>query len=139
MRLVILVFTLLISHNLKAQIIEKCSNSFDSYSLDICLKNLKYKLRNYQLELKVYSPTKKLFKNKNVFVTICNKYNNDIINIGKEGILNIHFSDKILARCNSLITVNVKTEYGICPEGNLAQKSWNSLKFTENLYLDCKE
>ena len=139
MRITIFILILLFSFSSKAQLLEKCKNSFDSYSMEVCLKNLKYKLQNYKLNLPILDINGKPYNNKDIFVKICKKYYSEIIHTDEIGSIRIYLTEKMISECPSIVSINIKTEFGICSLGKPAKANWNSLKIQNRLYLECSE
>ena len=139
MRLLIFIFIIIFSFSGKSQYLEKCKGSFNSYSLEKCLTNLKYKLVKHKLEIPIIDLYGNLYREKLIFVNICGKHYSKITSTSKTGLLNLTISREIIDYCPSLITLRIQTGFGLCLEGNPAKAVWNSLKMQEIIYLDCDE
>ena len=50
-----------------------------------------------------------------------------------------HLTEKIISDCPSIVSINIKTEFGICSLGKPAKTNWNSLEIQNRLYLECSE
>ena len=118
---------------------EKCSNNSNSYEIDKCLKKLKSALMNKDIMIKMYSTDKSLYKNKNIFLSICGEDINTYKYSDRNGNLTINLKSKYLTKCKALIKLEVISEYGLCSEGKYAKAEWNSLEMNNYIYFSCKD
>ena len=137
MRILIILFIIFFSFSTKSENIEKCENFFNSYFLEKCLKNYKYMLKNRELEIPILDLSGNLYKNGVIFVHVCNKYQSEYKYTSNTGKLTILFSELIIHECPSLIKINIRTGFGMCPDGKSANTGWDSLKVQEVLNLNC--
>ena len=118
---------------------EKCSNNSNSYEIDKCLKKLKSELMNKDIIIKIYSTDKGLYKNKNIFLSICGEDINTYKYSDRNGNLTINLKSKYLTQCKALIKLELISEYGLCSEGKYAKAEWNSLEMNNYIYFSCKD
>jgi len=137
MRILIILFIIFFSFSTKSENTKKCENFFDSYSLEECLKNYKYMLKNRELKIPILDLSGKPYKSGVIFVHICNKYQTEYKYTSNTGKLTILFSELIIHHCPSLIKINIKTGFGMCPGGKSANTRWDSHKVQEVLRLNC--
>lgn len=137
MRFLLIIFIIFFSKSLASKPIEKCEDSYNSYETSKCLKILKSKLINYNLAITIYTPNKNLYKNKNIYVSICNKSLTGHKYSGRDGKINIKFKAKDIKNCEALITIDIISEYGLCTNGKYATTNWNSLKMEDIIYFSC--
>ena len=140
MKIILIIFIYFINTTLSSysQDIEKCSSNNNSYEVDECLKNLKSELMNKDTNIKIYSTDKSLYKNKNIFLSICGEEINTYKYSDRNGNLTINLKSKYLTQCKALIELELISEYGLCPEGKYAIAKWNSLELNNYAYFSCK-
>ena len=137
MRILIILFIIFFSFSTKSENIEKCENFFDSYSLEKCIKNYKYTLKNRELEILILDLSGKLYKSGVIFVYVCNRYQPEYKYTSDTGKLTILFSELIIHQCPSLIKINIRTGFGMCPGGKSANTKWDSHKVQDAVRLNC--
>ena len=116
---------------------EKCSKGENSYEIDKCLMNLKSQLMNKNISIKIYSLDNELYKNRNIFLSICGNSISKYKYSDRNGQINIDFKSKYLTQCKSLINIDLISEYGLCPEGHYATAKWDSLELNNSVYFSC--
>ena len=137
MRPFLIIYLLLFFTSLEAKEIDKCKDEYNSFETSECLKILKSKLTNHKLSIKIFDTKNKLYTNKNIFLSICkysittHKYS------GRDGSIEIILNPKYLKNCESLISIDIISEYGQCKEGKYAKANWNSLDMHELIYFSC--
>ena len=139
MRFLLIISIIFFSIPLEAKLMEKCEDSYNSYETNKCLKILKGKLINYNLSLTIFTPNKNLYKSKNIYVSICKKNLTSHKYSGENGEIDIKFKAKDIKYCESLINIDIISEYGLCTNGKYAVTNWNSLKMENILYLSCSD
>jgi len=137
MRFFFILYIFFLVNSVKAQEIEKCEERYNSFKTSECLKILKRKLTNYKLTIKIYSPSNTLYKNKNIYVSICKKSLTSHKYSGVDGSIDIKLKPKYLKNCESLISIDIISEYGQCTEGKYAIANWNSLYMENLIYFSC--
>ena len=137
MRILIILFIIFFSFSTQSENIAKCENLFNSYDLKKCLKNYKYMLKNRELEILILDLSGKPYKNGVIFVHVCDQYQPKYKYTSNTGKLTISFSELIIHQCPSLIKINIRTGFGMCPNGKSANTVWDSLKIQETLNLNC--
>ena len=137
MRHFLIIYLLLFFTSLEAKEIDKCKDEYNSFETSECLKNLKSKLTNHQLSIKIFDTKNKPYINKNIFVSICGYSITSHKYSGRDGTIEITINPKYLKNCESLISIDVISEYGQCKEGNYAKANWNSLDMNESIYFSC--
>ena len=137
MRILIILFIIFFSFSTQSENIAKCENLFNSYDLEKCLKNYKYMLKNQELEISILNLSGKPYKNGVIFIHVCDKYQPKYKYTNSTGKLTISFSELIIHQCPSLIKINIRTGFGMCPNGKSANTVWDSLKVQEILNLNC--
>jgi len=120
-----------------SQNFEKCSSNNNSFEIDECLKKLKSKLMNENINLIIYSTDSSLYKNKNIFLNICGKNISRYKYTDRDGHLNIKLDSKYLANCKAKIDINIISEFGLCPKGKYAKATWSSLELNDLIYFSC--
>jgi hypothetical protein len=135
--LIIIILCLITPYLAYSKKFEKCSNDNNSYEIDKCLKNLKSKLMNEDINIKIYSINKELYKNRNIFLSICGYNINKYKYTDRNGQLNINFKSKYLTKCEALINLNIISEYGLCKDGQYANAKWDSLELNDSIYFSC--
>lgn len=120
-----------------SQDIKKCSNNLNSYEIDKCLKDLKSVLMNKDIILTIYSTDKSLYKNKNIFLSICDDNINSYKYSDRNGNLTIRLKSKYLSQCKALIKLELISEYGLCPDGKYAIANWDSMELNNFTYFSC--
>ena len=137
MRLFFIIYLLFFLNASKAQEIKRCEDGYNSFETSECLKNLKNKLINYELSIKIFDPQNKLYKNKNIYLSICkysitsHKYSE------RDGTIEITLKPKYLKNCEALISIDIISEYGQCINGKYAIANWNSLDMNKLIYFLC--
>ena len=137
MRLFFIIYLLFFLNTSKAQEIKRCEDGYNSFEISECLKNLKSKLTNYELSFKIYTTNKNLYKNKNVYISICNKILTSHKYSAIDGSITIKLKPKYLKNCESLISIDIISEYGQCTAGKYAIANWNSLNMDNLVYFSC--
>ena len=137
MRFFFILYIFFLINSGKAQEIEKCEERYNSFKTAECLKQLKSKLTNYELSFKIYTTNKNLYKNKNVYISICNKILTSHKYSAIDGSITIKLKPKYLKNCESLISIDIISEYGQCTEGKYAIANWNSLNMENLIYFSC--
>ena len=120
-----------------SQNFEKCSSNNNSFEIDECLKKLKSKLMNENINLIIYSTDSSLYKNKNIFLNICGENISRYKYTDRDGHLNIKLDSKYLANCKAKIDINIISEFGLCPKGKYAKATWSSLELYDLIYFSC--
>lgn len=120
-----------------SQNFEKCSSNNNSFEIDECLKKLKSKLMNENINLIIHSTDNSLYKNKNIFLNICGKNISRYKYTDRDGHLNIKLDSKYLVNCKAKIDVNIISEFGLCPKGKYAKATWSSLELNDLTYFSC--
>ena len=120
-----------------SQNFEKCSSNNNSFEIDECLKKLKSKLMNENINLIIYSTDSSLYKNKNIFLNICGENISRYKYTDRDGHLNIKLDSKYLANCKAKIDINIISEFGLCPKGKYAKATWSSLELNDLIYFSC--
>ncbi len=116
---------------------EKCNSDENSYEIDKCLLNLKSQLMNEDISITIYSLDNEMYKNRNIFLSICGYSISKYKYTDRNGQLNIDFKSKYLTQCKALINLDLVSEYGLCPEGQYATAKWNSLELNNSVYFSC--
>ena len=137
MRPFLIIYLLLFFTSLEAKEIDKCKDEYNSFETSECLKNLKSKLTNHQLSIKIFDTKNKPYINKNIFVSICGYSITSHKYSSRDGTIEMTINPKYLKNCESLISIDVISEYGQCKEGNYAKANWNSLDMNESIYFSC--
>jgi len=137
MRFFFILYIFFLVNLVQAQEIEKCEERYNSFETTQCLKILKSKLTNYKLSIKIYSPSNILYKNKNIYVSICKKSLTSHKYSAIDGSITIKLKPKYLKNCESLISIDIISEYGQCTEGKYAIANWNSLYMDNLVYFSC--
>ena len=137
MRFFFILYIFFLINSGKAQEIEKCEERYNSFKTAECLKKLKSKLTNYELSFKIYTTNKNLYKNKNVYISICNKILTSHKYSAIDGSITIKLKPKYLKNCESLISIDIISEYGQCTAGKYAIANWNSLNMDNFVYFSC--
>ena len=137
MRFFFILYIFFLINSGKAQEIEKCEERYNSSKTTVCLKQLKSKLTNYELSFKIYTTNKNLYKNKNVYISICNKILTSHKYSAIDGSITIKLKPKYLKNCESLISIDIISEYGQCTAGKYAIANWNSLNMDNFVYFSC--
>ena len=135
--LIIIILCLITPYLAYSKKFEKCSNDNNSYEIDKCLKNIKSQLMNENISIKIYSINKELYKNRNIFLSICGYNINKYKYTDRNGQLNINFKSKYLTKCEALINLNLISEYGLCKDGQYANAKWDSLELNDSIYFSC--
>jgi hypothetical protein len=135
--LIILIYFLCLPYLSYSKDFEKCSNDENSYEIDKCLKNLKSQLMNENITIKIYSINKELYKNRNIFISICGYNIHNYKYTDRNGQLIINFKSKYITECNAQINIDLISEYGFCSEGQYATAKWNSLELNNFTYFSC--
>ena len=94
-------------------------------------------LKNKELEIPILNLSGKLYRSGVIFVHVCDKYQPEYKYTSNTGKLTILFSELIIHECPSLIKINVRTGFGMCPDGKSENTGWDSLKVQEVLNLNC--
>ena len=137
MRPFLIIYLLLFFTSLEAKEFDKCKEEYNSFETSECLKKLKSKLINLALSLEVFDTKNKLYTNKNIFLSICEYSITSHKYSGRDGTIEIILNPKYLKNCESLISIDIISEYGQCKEGNYAKANWNSLDMNESIYFSC--
>ena len=137
MRPFLIIYLLLFFTSLEAKEFDKCKDEYNSFETSECLKKLKSKLINLELSLEVFDTKNKLYTNKNIFLSICEYSITSHKYSGRDGTIEIILNPKYLKNCESLISIDIISEYGQCKEGNYAKANWNSLDMNESIYFSC--
>ena len=74
---------------------------------------------------------------KNIYLSICNINSTKYRNTNYDGQIIIKLMSKDISNCPIKIDINIKSEYGMCEEGNPGIANWNSLDFEDDIYLFC--
>ena len=139
MRPFLIIYLLLFFTSLEAKDMEKCKDEYNSFETSQCLKNLKSKLTNHQLSIKIFDTKNKPYINKNIFVSICGYSITSHKYSGRDGAIEIILKPKYLKNCKPLISLDIISEYGQCKEGNYAKANWNSLEMNKLIYFSCSK
>ena len=137
MRPFLIIYLLLFFTSLEAKEIDKCKDEYNSFETSECLKSLKSKLINHKLSIKIFDTKNNLYKNKNIFLSICGYSITSHKYSGRDGAIEIILEPKYLKNCKPLISLDIISEYGQCKEGNYAKANWNSLDMNESIYFSC--
>ncbi|MDB9762281.1 hypothetical protein OAC06_05645 [Alphaproteobacteria bacterium] len=139
MRPFLIIYLLLFFTSLEAKEFDKCKDEYNSFETSKCLKKLKSKLINLELSLEVFDTKNKLYTNKNIFLSICEYSITSHKYSGRDGTIEIILNPKYLKNCESLISIDIISEYGQCKEGNYAKANWNSLDMNKLIYFSCSK
>jgi hypothetical protein len=137
MKSFLIIYLLLFFTSLEAKEFDKCKDEYNSFETSECLKKLKSKLTNHELSIKIFDTKNKLYTNKNIFLSICEYSITSHKYSGRDGTIEIILNPKYLKNCESLISIDIISEYGQCKEGNYAKANWNSLDMNESIYFSC--
>ena len=137
MRPFLIIYLLLFFTSLEAKEIDKCIEQYNSFETNECLKSLKSKLTNHKLSIKIFDTKNNLYKNKNIFISICGYSITSHKYSGRGGAIEIILKPKHLKYCKSLISIDIISEYGQCKDGNYAKANWNSLEMNKLIYFSC--
>ena len=135
MRPFLIIYLLLFFTSLEAKEFDKCK--VEILLKQECLKNLKSKITYHELSIKIFDTKNKLYTNKNIFLSICEYSITSHKYSGRDGTIEIILNPKYLKNCESLISIDIISEYGQCKEGNYAKANWNSLDMNESIYFSC--
>ena len=127
----------IISFNLNAQNLIKCKDTYETYEKRLCLENIKKQLINKTLTLTIYDKNNTLYSKKNIYLSICNVNSTKYRSTDNEGQIDIKLNSEDINNCPIKINIDIKSEYGLCSEGNFGIANWNSLDLENNVYFIC--